>query len=145
MPRSWRRSRCRPARSSSKDPVPVVAIVGGLGLVLGLLVLLVWVWARRAADYRDPEIVVAVGDRKIVVQRRSEMQALDWDEIEAKIRFSAGKSGLRFEGVALASRFGQIRLEDDWYRNGRLAAAAIVRAVEAAHEAHERAKVEEGA
>lgn len=125
-----------------EDPIPVLAFVGGLGLFLGLIVLLIWLWARRAARYRDPGIVISVGDEKIVLQRGNEMQVLEWGEIDARIHFSAGKSGLHFNGVSLSSRFGRLPLEDDWYCNGRLAGAVIVRGVEQAHAARERAKIE---
>ncbi len=125
-----------------KDPVPALAFVGATALVGGLLVLMTWYWARRAADYRDPEIMIDVGDHGLVVRSLGAAQTLGWGEIEAKLLFYSGKSGLQFRGVELKTANGTIPLEDDWYRNGRLAAAMVVRGMHAAHDARQKARVE---
>lgn len=46
-----------------------------------------------------------------------------------------------FTGLRLESPFGPIVLEDDWYRDGRALAAAIILGRVRAQEARERAKV----
>ena len=125
-----------------KDPVPALAFVGATALVGGLLVLMTWYWARRAADYRDPQIMIAVGEHGLTVQSPDATQSLYWQEIDAKLLFYSGKSGLQFRGVELATSQGRVPLEDDWYRNGRLAAAVVVRGIHAAHDERQKSRIE---
>ncbi len=82
---------------------------------------------RRHRDYRDPRIRIEAGCDGLDFTNQAETQRMDWLSVEAKVRFVIGKGDhARFTGLRLDSPFGAIVLEDDWYRNGRNVAAAII-------------------
>jgi hypothetical protein len=125
-----------------KEPWPAFAFVGAMALAGGLLMLLTWSGVRQAGEYRDPEIMIGVGEHGLSVRSPDRTQAIYWNEIEARLLLFGGKSSLQFRGIEMTTSQGTIRLEDEWYRNGALAAAVVVREVHAAHEARQKARIE---
>ncbi len=111
-------------------------IVGGTCFVLAQRML------RAPRAYRDPGLAIEVGADGIAISAPAGRQDLGWDEVEAEITLVRFRGTVHFEGLELDSRFGTQKLNDIWYSDGRTAAAAIVRGVEQARQARERAKVE---
>jgi hypothetical protein len=97
---------------------------------------------RRHRDYRDPRIRIEAGRDGLDFTNEAGTQRVDWLSVEAKVRFVIGKGDYaRFTGLRLDSPFGPIVLEDDWYRNGRNLAAAIILGKLRAEAGRERDKV----
>lgn len=96
---------------------------------------------REPRAYRDPGITIEVRDDGVLLAAPAASHKLDWGEIKARITTVTHQDCIYFEGLALESPFGTQKLNDAWYRNGRIAAAAIVREMEAARLAREREKV----
>ena len=111
-------------------------IVGGACFVLAQRML------REPRAYRDPGLAIEVGADGVTISAPAGRQRLEWGEVEAEITLVRFRGSVHFEGLELESRFGTQKLNDIWYSEGRTAAAAIVRGVELARQARERAKVE---
>lgn len=108
-------------------PSKALAILMPTVLLLGLPLLLAVRWARhRARHYRDPGIAVTVDRHGVVVRNAAQRHAIGWLEIDAKVESFSGRNGIRFVGVTVKSPLGPIRLDNDFYLNGRDAAAAIL-------------------
>jgi hypothetical protein len=67
---------------------------------------------------------------------------LRWHEIEAQVNWLRIKNGVYFVGLWIESALGQVDLREETYRDGRIAAALIVRGKHDDYHARQRAKVE---
>lgn len=94
----------------------------------------------RHRDYRDPQIRIVAGAEGLAFTNPEGSRLVDWLSVEAKVRYVVQKDRATFIGLTLESPFGRLLLDDDWYRNGRNLAAAIVLGKVRAHEAHARDK-----
>jgi len=106
--------------------VPQLALLLAAEAALGLLLwLLARRRARRRADYRDPRIVVEIGEGGATVRSAGRDYALGYRE--ASVTFTAVRlRGVRhFLGLVLASPLGPLRLDALWFRPGRTLAAAL--------------------
>ena len=96
----------------------------------------------RFAGYRDPRIRIEADGDGVAFTNEAGTQRVDWLDIEARVRFVVGKNdSVTFTGLGLDSPLGAIGLEDDWYRNGRSLAAAIIAGKIRAAATRERDKV----
>lgn len=113
-------------------------------VVLASAIALYFAMRPRASAplYRDPRIAVAVGAGGIVVHGAGSEFRQSWGEIEAAVIRTVDRQGIHFHGVRFESPLGPIALRGEAYREGRRAAAAIVRGVAAHHAERERRKVE---
>jgi len=117
-----------------------LAITGLVFLLIGGLVAR-W-WLRRQAAYRDPRIKVEAGADGIIVTAPDGAQGMRWSEIEAKIvHYQTRGGGLHYCGLWLETPFGMVDLCDERFRNGKTAAAVIIRGKVLAEETRQRAKV----
>jgi hypothetical protein len=111
-----------------ETPWKALAILAPTALIGGLPLLLAVRWHRqRAHEYRDPGIHVRVDEAGIVIRSAAAAHALGWSEIDAKVESFTGRGGIQFVGATLTSPLGPIRLDNDYYANGRNAAAAVIR------------------
>lgn len=105
---------------------PIVVIVA-----LALLVPL-WLFARfraaRRRDYRDPMESVEASVDGVTIRSAGRVASLGYREVAVNdvILLGGAKSRVLFLGVALEGPFGTVRLENMTYKDGTLAAAAIV-------------------
>ena len=111
-----------------ETPWKVLAILAPTALIGGLPLLLAVRWHRQRADgYRDPGVHVRVDEAGIAIRGAAASHTLGWSEIDAKVESFTGRGGIQFLGATVTSPLGPIRLDDDYYANGRNAAAAVVR------------------
>jgi hypothetical protein len=106
--------------------VPIAAIVA-----LSLLVPL-WLFARfragRRSDYRDPMASVEARADGVTIRGPGREARLGYRDLVVTgfVLLPGAKSRVLFLGVMLDGPFGPVRLENMAYRDGTLAAAAIV-------------------
>ena len=119
----------------ARAPWKVLAIVAPAMLLLGLPLLLAIRWHRQQArTYRDPGLSVRVDADGLIVANAAGRHAIAWPAIQARVDYFSGRGGIRFVGTTVESPLGAIRLDNDLYRNGRDAAAAVVRGMRDARE-----------
>lgn len=110
---------------------------GDLGAAMTLLVigLIIGIFAfgefraRKWRGYRDPEIVIEVRDDGIAIRSPGGSSTLPYRDAQFSFttmllvtKFSTSKV---FVGIELDTPLGKLRIDDDHYRPGRVAAAAI--------------------
>ena len=121
----------------------ILAVAAPIAVAGGLLIPLLALWRRRKnAKYRDPGITVQVGADGIIASRAGDDYGIRWHEIDAQLNWVTVKHGVAFVGMWLQSPLGQIELKEETYRNGRSAAALIVRGMHDAYWQNERKRVE---
>jgi hypothetical protein len=111
---------------SSSLGVPMTLLV--IALIIGIFVFGEF-RARKWQGYRDPEIVLEVRDDGIAIRSPGHSSMLPYPDVHFSFttmllvtKFSASKV---FVGIQLDTPLGKLRIDDDFYRPGRIAAAAI--------------------
>ena len=104
-----------------------LAIFAASALLIGLpLWLLLRRGARRRRDYRDPQIVVEVGEGGMTLRSPGRVDELAYDGADFTFFAPVLKGRAAFLGIALESPLHTLRLDDRWFKSGSAAAAAIV-------------------
>jgi len=121
----------------------MVMVVVPLIAIGALFIWLVMRWRmRRSGKYLDPGIAVEVGADGIIVRGSGGAYGMRWHEIEARPIWVTIKSGIHFIGLWLQSPLGWVQLTEEYYRDGRIAAALIVRGMHDDYHARQKARVE---
>lgn len=101
-------------------------------LVLALIVGIFLVGAYRARKwrgYRDPGIVVDVREGGVAIRSPDRSLTLGYPEVSfafiTMLLPNKFRSSRVFVGIQLETPLGRLRLEDEYFRGGRVAAAAI--------------------
>ena len=82
---------------------------------------------RKRRDYVDPQIVVEVKEAGLTLRAPGRMVELPYDSAGFSFNAPTAENATFFLGIVLESPFDPLRLDDQWFRPGRNAAAAIVR------------------
>lgn len=131
------------ALDSGQASRSILIVAAPIAVAGGLLIPLLARWRRQKnAKYRDPGIEVQVGADGIIVSGAGGDYGIRWHEIDAQLNWITVKHGTAFVGTWLHSPLGLIDLREETYRNGRSAAALIVRGMHDDYWRTERDKVE---
>lgn len=105
-----------------------LAWLGGTYAAIVLIgALITWLKLRKRQGYRDPRLRVEIGPDEVAVIGPASRDARPYHALAITDLLSGStKSGRYFIGIALDTRLGAIRLEDEWYREGKAAAGAIL-------------------
>jgi hypothetical protein len=85
--------------------------------------------ARKWRGYRDPEIVVDVQEEGVTIRSPDHSSTLRYPDVSfsftTMILLSKFGSSRVFIGIQLETPVGMLKLDDEYFRPGRIAAAAI--------------------
>jgi len=113
---------------SSPGSRETMAIVALFSLVLGLgLWLFLRSRGRKRREYRDPQIVVEVGEDGLTLRAPGRVNQLAFDSANFAFNATTMQNSTFFMGIVLESPFGPLRLDDLWFKPGKTAATAIVK------------------
>ena len=131
------------ALDGGQESWSILTVAAPFSLLGGLAIYLAMRWRmRRYGEYRDPGLVVEVGADGIIVRGAGGAHGLRWVEIDAAVNWLQIKGNVYFVGLWVQSPLGQVDLREETYRDGRIAAALIVRGKHDDYHARQRAKVE---
>ncbi|HEY5711088.1 MAG TPA: hypothetical protein VIT38_04260 [Allosphingosinicella sp.] len=109
---------------------PTIGYVLAGFAVLGVLV--TGVRLRKRRGYRDPRARVEIGEVEVVVTSPAGRDARTYSALAPIELLSGSSEGSRyFIGIVLDTRLGPIRLEDYSYNQGKAAAGAILKRMDA--------------
>lgn len=99
--------------------------LAGLALFVAILS---WLRLRKRRDYRDPGLVIEAGADELIVRGPAGRDARPYADVAVRDLLStATKSGRSFDGILLDTKLGALRIEDEHFMNGRIAAGAILK------------------
>jgi len=117
----------RPATGPQRMDMFLIGLAGSC--VLAAFLILPKLLAQRR--YSDPRIRVDVGQDEVIVTGPTGRDARPYEDLAvSRLLSKSSKSGRYFVGLALHTRLGEIRLEDDYYKGGQAAAGAILKRLE---------------
>ena len=104
-----------------------------LALAVVVLAAVAFLWPvarryeRRRQDYVDPHIVLELREAWLTVRHPGDPFDIRYGEADLAFHWTIYRHTPNFRGIRLGSPIGELRIDDDHYWHGRIAAAAIAR------------------